>query len=370
MIRHKSRFPDLNRGKFGAANVNLYAVIMAGGRGERFWPMGRKNTPKQLLALNGEQTMIEETVLRLFPLLSPDRILVVTNQDYQDRIRELLPIPPENVIGEPSSRNTAPCIALAAGLIARRDPDATMILLPADHVIRPAKALQKILSEAALHAQSGALVTLGIPPNCPSTGYGYIHCGEVVDQRFSKVVEFHEKPDAKTAGEYLRKGYYKWNSGIFIWKIAAIRDAFAAHCPELAVFMDGVTNAPDAEMYYKRKFTDCPRISIDYAVMEKARNVLVGETDFYWNDIGSWSSLRSLYEPDSAGNIVRGHTLLLDTANCVVIGDDSALIGVIGMNDVAVIKSGNGMLVCPLREEQRIRELIRMAEEKNLTQFI
>lgn len=344
----------------------LYAVIMAGGRGERFWPMGRKDAPKQLLKLTGESTMLEEAVLRLFPLVPPENILVITNQQYVDRVRALLPLPAENIVGEPVGRDTAPCVALAAALIRRRDPspDATMAVLPADHVIAPAKALQDTLAAAADRARRGALVTIGITPTEAATGYGYIHCGDAVGDGFFQVKAFREKPDAATAAAFVRSGDFQWNSGIFIWTVATITAEFERHCPALKTFIARLTAAADVEAFLAREFSACPKISIDYAVMEKAQNVLVAAAPFAWNDIGSWSALRGQFPPDGRGNVVRGRCELLDCENCVVISDDSHLVGVIGMTGVAVVKSGNATLVCPLEKAQQVRELIRRIESK------
>ena len=341
--------------------AKLYAVIMAGGRGERFWPAGRYDRPKQLLPLLGEKTMIECTAERLFPLIGPERLLVITNAAYADPIRRLLPIPPENVIGEPEGRDTAPCVALATALIRRRDPDATMILLPADHVIRPAGLFQETLKAAAVQAQSGALVTLGIPPAFPATGYGYLHIGDTVAPGFHRVLAFREKPDAATAEVFFRDGGYRWNSGMFIWRCDAIAQAFARHAPALSQKLENWSSGAD----FTRDFAECEKISIDYAVMEKADNVIAGDVSFYWNDLGSWNSLRSILPADADGNTVRGNVTALDSTGNVLISDDETMIGVIGMHDIAVIKSGNGILVCPLSEEQNVKKLVRRIKEQN-----
>ncbi len=339
---------------------NLYVVIMAGGRGERFWPAGRREHPKQLLPLLGETTMIEETVQRLFPMIIPAQILVITNLAYVEQVRKLLPVPPENVIGEPDGRDTAPCVALATALVARRDPDATMILLPADHVIRPAKIFQDTLLSAARMAQAGTLVTLGITPTRPATGYGYIHVGDSVADGFRKVLAFKEKPDVETAEEFFRDGNFKWNSGIFIWRVDVISEAFRRYTPALFTKLEHWRSGGD----YRQDFADCEKISIDYAVMEKADNVVVGEAPFYWNDLGSWSALRSVLPLDEAGNALRGNVLALDSVNNVLISDPDFLLGVIGMHDIAAIQAGNGILVCPLSREQEVRQLVVQIREQ------
>lgn len=334
---------------------SLYAIIMAGGRGERFWPAGRAVRPKQLLPLTSENTMIEETVQRLFPLIPPEQVLVITNKDYVDRIRELLPIPPENVVGEPEGRDTAPCVALAAALVRRKDPAATMVMLPADHVIRPAKVFQDTLKRAAEQAQNGFLVTLGIPPTFPSTGYGYLHLDAEQDNGFHRVLEFKEKPDRATAEAFLADGHYRWNSGIFIWRADVISDAFRQYVPELGAKLDAWASGAD----FTLDFAECRKISIDYAVMEKADHVIAGDTSFEWNDIGSWSSLSTFLPRDGNGNACKGKTAILDSKNNVLFCDDDTLIGVIGMQNIVVVKSGNGILVCPLSEEQKVKQLLQ-----------
>ncbi len=340
--------------------AKLYAVIMAGGRGERFWPAGRTDRPKQFLHLSGEKTMLEDTVQRLFPLLAPERIFVITNAAHADLCCQLLPIPPENVIGEPAGRDTAPCAALATALVRRIDPEATMCLLPADHVIRPARLFQETLSLAAEQAQTGALVTLGLTPTYPATGYGYLQLGELAAPGFHHVTAFREKPDAAAAEKFFHDGNYRWNSGIFIWKCSAISEAFRKYAPDLSEKLEQWSNGAD----YTADFADCRKISIDYAIMEKAENVLAGSASFYWNDLGCWSALRSVLPLDTAGNAVRGNAAVLDAADNVLISDPQHMIGVIGMQHIAVIQSGNGVLVCPLSAEQRVKELIQKLDKE------
>ncbi len=332
---------------------HLFAVIMAGGHGERFWPVGRRNCPKQFLRLVSEKSLIEETVQRLFPLIPPERILVITNKDFVGQTRELLPIPAENIIGEPEGRNTAPCIALATALLKKTAPESTMILLPADHVISPVKKFQTALLDAAEEAQSGALITLGIIPHNPSTGYGYIQAGEF-DGDFATVQKFREKPDRCTAEQFLRDGNYFWNSGIFVWRTDAIEREFQQHAPALAEKISGWVSGID----FHSDFAACEKISIDYAIMEKAEKVKVRKVDFLWNDIGSWSNLHSLFPRDENGNVIKGNVVSLDSYDNVIMGDSNITLGVIGMRNIALIQSGDAILVCPLAEEQRVKELI------------
>ena len=344
----------------------LYAVVMAGGRGERFWPAGRSSRPKQLLPLASRKTMLEDTVQRLFPLIAPERLFVITNVRLVDEVRKILPIPPENVVGEPVGRDTAPCVALAAALVLRRDPEATMIMRPADHVIRPAKAFQERLQAAAQAAESGALVTLGIVPAYPATGYGYIHAGKTTADGFARVLEFKEKPDRNTAEKFVADGNYFWNSGMFVWKASSIVSEIDRQLPELGKKLHNWASGSDHNL----DFAECPKISIDYGVMEKAEKVQVGKIDFYWNDLGSWSSIKDVLTGDEAGNAVRGKAVLLDAFGNVVYGDDDTLIGVIGLRDTAVVKSGNGILVCPLADEQKVKLLVEKIRKENLEKYL
>ena len=346
---------------------------MAGGRGERFWPAGRLAKPKQLISFGREQTMLEDTIQRLFPLFSAENILVVTGCDYAQTVAQLLPIPPENIISEPARRNTSGCIALAAAEIRRREKggNAIMTALPADHVITPVAAFHSTLRLAAQTALSGKLVTIGIIPGRPDTGYGYIKIGNSVDSGVFEVDEFREKPDAATAREYFLSGSYRWNSGIFVWQNDVIIDNISDNVPELGRFIDGYVSSDDPAEYLKTSFASVPSMAIDYAVLEKSRDINCVDGSFYWNDLGSWSSLFELDNPDENGNVSRGKNILIDTRHCVVCGDDSTLIGVIGMRDAAIIKSGNGILVCPLSEEQSVREIIKRAsDDPSLADFV
>ena len=341
--------------------MDLYAVIMAGGKGERFWPAGRISRPKQMLPLISEKTMIEETVFRLFPLIRPDHVLVITNKHYVEEIRRILPIPPENVVGEPEGRDTAPCVALAAALVRRKaSPDTTMILLPADHLIRPPGEFQKTLAAAAEEAKKGSLVTLGISPAYAATGYGYLRLGGPVSPGFHRVLEFKEKPDRETAERFLKAGTYRWNSGIFVWRADVISEEFHHYAPDLAEKLERWAAGGD----FTEDFASCRKISIDYAIMEKSDRVIAGDAPFEWNDIGSWGSLRMVLPHDENGNAAKGNVRFLESAGNVVFSDDDTLIGIIGMNDTAVVKSGNGILVSPLSDEQKVRQLLQTVEKE------
>ena len=321
----------------------IFAVIMAGGKGERLWPLSTEERPKPLLSLNGQQTLLEETVQRLFPLLTAENIIVITDEKSAVQSRDILSIPPENVIAEPCRRNTASCIALATALIKKRCEDAVMIVLPADHKITPVKRFQEDLQDCINQSVAGNLAVLGVVPDNPATGYGYICAGEKIDNGFYKVESFKEKPDFETARKYLADGNYWWNCGIFVWSVAAITAAFEKFVPEL--YAKIISWSQDGN--YQDDFADCPKISIDYAIMEKAGNTVVKQTSFKWNDIGSLQALYELAVKDFYGNAVtsNGKVQLEESSGNLVICDDDTEIRLEKTSNCAVIKSGKSLLV-------------------------
>ena len=353
---------------------NFYAMVMAGGRGERFWPLGRRKRPKQLLKLTGEKTMLEDTVLRLFPLFAPERILIVTSQSYIDEARRLLPIPPGNVIGEPAGRDTAPCVALALGELKRRgaSPDAVMTVLPADHLISPAAEFQRQLRAAMEFARKrDVLMTLGVKPTYPATGYGYICCGAEVEAGFHAVDRFVEKPPRAEAERYLAQGNYFWNSGMFVWKLSTLEAAFDEFVPGLAEFARRLAASADPEKFLAEAFPLLERAPIDRSVMEKARNTVVSPVRFEWDDLGSWSSLFSRLAAGADGNRGRGKRIMLDSGGNLVISDDDHLIGAIGVKNMAIVHTSDATLVCPLDCDQRIKELLgRLGEAPDGEKFM
>lgn len=353
----------------------IYAVVMAGGRGERFWPKSRNARPKQLLKLTGNLTMIEETVDRIREVTDAEHILVITNREYVDAIRELLPeLPPGNIIGEPAGRDTGPCAALAAALVKERGgADAVMLLLPADHAIRRRRELTEVLRDAAVLAaeRPGCLVTIGVPPTGPETAYGYIHCGEELKMRsrtrFYRSLGFKEKPNAERARAFVEAGCYRWNSGMFIWQIRSLYEAFRRHAPELAELFDDIgalIRAGKFESGLAERFLAARKISIDYAVMEKAEDVAVAECRFDWDDVGSWTALRNHLPVDGDGNAVEGLFAGVDTRNLTVVGSADHLIAAIGVQDLVIVNTGDVTLVCRASEAQRIRELVKLADTR------
>lgn len=322
----------------------LFAVIMAGGKGERLWPLSTEQRPKPLIPLDGDLTLLEGTVQRLFPLLLPEHIFVIADEYSAPAIRSLLPIPPENVIAEPCRRNTAPCVALATALVKQKSPDAVIIMLPADHLISPVKEFQNDLQSAIETALADHLVTLGVQPTYPAPVFGYIRAGEEISDRTYHVDQFKEKPSVELAQQYLDAGNYFWNCGIFIWKVAAIERAFNRFLPALGEKIAAWASGKD----YTEDFAACEKISIDYGIMEKADNVAVRKVSFHWSDVGTPESLYDLFPKDATGNAIRAdHADLRDSSGNLVCCDDGTEIRISGLNNFTVIKSGNGLLIKP-----------------------
>jgi mannose-1-phosphate guanylyltransferase len=346
----------------------LYAVIMAGGSGTRFWPKSRRDRPKQLLRLVGEATMLEQTVARIEPLVPRDRVLIVTGADQAAATRAQLPdLPACNVIAEPSPRDTAPCVGLAAAIVAQRDPAATMIVMPADHVIEPAVAFHITVRAAVglIDDDPSALVTFGIKPSHPETGYGYIERGPLVETRdgipVHRVVQFREKPDRATAERFLDAGHFDWNSGIFVWRAATILNELRLHRPELAQGLEpivkAVGTAAESEVL-ATLFPRLERVPIDKAVMEHAANVLVLEVPYEWSDVGDWRALASLLDRDASGNAVEGDVIARDTTGSILISGDGGLVATLGVQDLVVVHSGNATLVARIDQLDKLKALV------------
>lgn len=352
---------------------NAFAVIMAGGRGERFWPESRIAHPKQLLRLLDGITMIEQTVRRIAPLFPPERIVIATNERYVPAMRALFAdIPPENILGEPAARNTAPCIAMAAAYVGTlaKDRDPVIAVFPSDHAIQDAASFRSVVADCTAFARSReCIVTIGIAPTFPATGYGYIQTGARLDfpadSVFFNAVAFREKPDPETAKAYLESGNFRWNGGMFFFSAGTLMNAFALHAPFLADFCNTAAGAFRARdnAALAAAYCSVQKISIDYAIMEKAHNVVVAEASFDWDDVGSWTSLRNQIPPDENRNVVRARHAGIDTGDCIVFSDDdSHLIATAGLHDTIVVHTADATLVCSDSYAQKIGQLLKLMD--------
>jgi mannose-1-phosphate guanylyltransferase len=346
----------------------LHAVVMAGGSGTRFWPKSRRNKPKQLLCLYGDATMLQQTVRRIGPLVPPERVWVITGADQAAAIRAQLPdVPAGNVVAEPCPRDTAPCVGLAAEIIARIDSDGTMIVMPADHVIEPAEKFQRTVRAAVqvIDANPTALITFAIKPTRPETGYGYIERGEKLGEPegipLYQVKQFREKPDRATAEEFLASGRFAWNSGIFLWRARAILDALAQYRPALATALKRLRPAlgtPAEAEAIAREYPNLEKVPIDKAVMEKAPNVRVLEVLYDWSDVGDWRSLAAFIPPDAQGNSTQGPVFPVESRDCLIIADDGDLIATLGVEDLVIVQSGGATLIARKDQLDQLKRLV------------
>jgi mannose-1-phosphate guanylyltransferase len=345
---------------------SIYALILAGGSGERFWPLSRRNRPKQLLRLVSERALLEETIARLEGLVPSERILVLTNVDQEKAVRDLLKgFPKQNIIAEPAKRDTAAAVALGAGWVAARDHAATMLVLPADHVIADRAAFQETMKTAAAAAEeTGAMVTVGIKPTWACPGFGYIEQGEQVrlggDDKIAvhRVVRFREKPNSDLAESFLRKGNFRWNAGMFVWSVATVLREFNRHAPELADFISQVRTPKELEKILHERFPKLPRISFDYAIMEKADRVLVVEASFDWDDVGSWQAVARYFKKDEHGNAANSAVTALDSSDNVIFNDGETTIALLGVHNLIVVKTGDAILICHRHQAEKIKNLV------------
>jgi mannose-1-phosphate guanylyltransferase len=358
----------------------LHAIIMAGGSGTRFWPKSRRDRPKQLLRLYGDATMLQQTLTRIEPLVPRERVVIVTGADQAQATRALLPdLPSENIVAEPCPRDTAPCVGLAAWIVCQKDPDGTMIVMPADHVIEPAATFLTTVSAAVsvIENDPTALVTFGIRPSRPETGYGYIECGELLETRegipVHRVVQFREKPDRATAERFLATGKFAWNSGIFLWKARTILDELERHRPQLAAALARVGDALGTlseRDVLAQEYPRMERMPIDKAVMEKASNVRVLEVRYNWNDVGDWRALATLLPHDDQGNATQGDVIAHETTNSIIISDDGGLIATLGLDDVVIVQSGKATLVARRGQLDKLKGLVESLGEKGYGAYL
>ncbi|MCE9582144.1 MAG: NTP transferase domain-containing protein [Planctomycetes bacterium] len=345
----------------------LHALILAGGSGKRFWPLSRRATPKQLLAIAGKRTMIAETVARLRGLVPPSRVHVLTNRSTVAAMRKALPgVPARQIVGEPEGRDTTAAIGLGAALVASRDPDGVMVVLPADHVIEPAAAFRRTLAAAADAAKrEGGLYVFGVKPNHPATGYGYIQRGPALTKsrgvRVFKVKRFVEKPDLATAKRYVADGGFLWNAGIFCWRASDILAAIAKYKPAIGAALEKIRASKGSPAVLNREFPRIEKISIDYAVMEKAPDVRMLEAAWGWDDVGSWTSVAAYLKRDAAGNSVAGDFRGVDVSNCLVLSDGH-LVAAVGVRDLIIVRTKDATLVCHRDRAQDVKKLVDLLE--------
>lgn len=356
-----------------------YCVIMCGGVGSRFWPFSRHDMPKQFLDFFGTgRTLLQMTFDRVLPVVPAERIIVVTNRQYAPIVREQLPeLEAHNILLEPDRRNTAPCICWAAHHIKAMDPEASFVVLPSDHIVLKEETFHRTLREGFEFVEAAdRLLTLGITPSNPNTGYGYIQKGKPVEgfKGIMKVKSFTEKPDLEMAKFFLKSGEFFWNAGIFLWKATSILDAFEKYDSETAAVFDageGSYGTPGEQEFIDRAFPTAPSNSIDYAVMEKADNVYVKTVDLGWNDLGTWNALYEISPRNQEGNV---------TQNCRVISEDcqntmfavggEKIIVAAGLKDYIVADNGNALLIYPLADEQKIRNIVNEVRRRFGADFV
>lgn len=356
-----------------------YAVIMAGGIGSRFWPRSRKAHPKQFLNVFGEATLIQNTVARIQGIVPPENTYVVTNADYVDLVRDQLPVlPAENVLAEPIGRNTAPCIDYAAEMINARDPEGVMMVLPSDHVISSVSRFHDVLKVAIEKAREpGALVTIGINPTHPETGYGYIQFdGSLEDANESPtahlVKTFAEKPDTATAERFLDSGDFLWNSGMFIWRADTILAAIERHAPEIAEAFKPLREAigtEEEEQAVEQAYRRSPHISIDYGVMERAENVFVVPGAFGWSDVGDWRAVYEHSQKDDHGNAVQGDVIMHDSSRCLV-QTRERLVVLVGVHDMVVVDTPDALLVGRREAMQQVKNVVEYLHAHQLEDYV
>lgn len=361
--------------------MSIYALIIAGGVGARFWPRSRERSPKQLLQILGEGTMIQNTVARLHPIVPIENVLIVTNALQAEEVQRQLPgIPPENVLVEPVGRNTAPAVALGAEILGKRHGDVPMIVLPSDHIIHDVEEFHRVLGKAVEVAQAKqGLVTIGIKPTRPETGYGYIQLnmeGAGQDDELNgacPVKTFAEKPNLATAEKFLASGDFVWNSGMFIWTVRTVLSSIAEFLPDISEEMRRVSAAIDTDKFHsalEMAYREMRGISIDYGIMEQASNRFVIPADFGWNDLGSWDEVYRLHEKDADGNAVDGEAIVLDAANCHIVTSDRRIVAAIGVEDVSIIDTDDAVLVFKHGRSQNVKEIVDYLRKRNKNEFL
>jgi len=365
--------------------TNFYPVILAGGRGTRFWPLSRKRRAKQLLALDGKHTMIQQTVSRLLPLASPDRFWVITNDDLRGAIARQLPrLPKRQIIAEPAGRNTAPAIGLAAFILLRIDPKAVIGMFPSDHVIGDEKRYREVLKKGANLASAGEnIVVLGIRPTRPETGYGYIEAGSPFEGEALRVRRFTEKPDVQRAAEFVSAGNYFWNSGMFLWSATTLAHALSEQLPNTANLLEEIAAAFGTKKFettFRRLYPKCESISVDYAVLEprsakgeRASNIFCLPADFGWNDLGSWTALHEHHAAKSNpadGNLISANGTFKLNARGNYIHAPGKFVAAVGVTDLVVVETDDALLITTRQGAQDVGKVVKYLDEKKLSKLV
>ncbi|MDW7693217.1 mannose-1-phosphate guanylyltransferase [Flammeovirgaceae bacterium SG7u.111] len=356
---------------------NNYVIIMAGGIGSRFWPFSRKAHPKQFQDILGTgKTLLQQTAERFEGICPPENMYIVTNDIYFDLVKEQLPfMEDDQILLEPVMRNTAPCIAYASYKIAAKNPDANLVVTPADHIITKEEEFKRVVNSALNEAsQHDILVTLGIQPSRPDTGYGYIQVKNSEQLGpLNKVKTFTEKPNEELAKEFVESGDFVWNAGIFIWKASSIIKAFETYSSEIGKLFSDISDkyyTPEEKEAIKLTYFQCKNISIDYGIMEKAQHVYVMRGDFGWSDLGTWKSLFEISEHDEKNNLVQANTLLYETSNTLIkVSDPDKLVVIQGLDDYIVAEKDNVLLICKKDQEQRIKQFVSDCKEQKGKSF-
>ena len=367
-----------------AKNSNFYPVILAGGRGTRFWPLSRKKRAKQLLALDGKQTMIQQTVARLLPLAPAKTFWIITNEDLRPAIARQLPrLPKAQILAEPVGRNTAPAIGLAAFLLLRENPRAVIGMFPSDHVIANEKRYQETLQRGIEIAASGAnIVVLGIRPNRAETGYGYIEAGSALQGEALRVRRFTEKPDAQKAAEFVAAGNYFWNSGMFLWSARTLADALGEHLPKTARVLEEIAAAFGTSKFaatFRRLYPKCENISVDYAVLEprsakgeEAGNIFCLPADFGWNDLGSWTALHEHHTSKSAApedNLIACSGVFVLNARGNYVHAPGKFVAAVGVHDLVVVETPDALLITTRQHAQDVGKVVKYLDEKKMSKL-
>lgn len=356
--------------------MKVTALIMAGGRGERFWPKSRKNMPKQFLSLTDDgKTMIQLTVERILPLVDLDDIYVCTNRDYKSLVLEQLPsIPKENILYEPISRNTAPCIGLGAIHIMRKYDDAVMVVLPSDHLIKYSSMFINTLKDAIEIAQTNSnLITIGVTPDHPETGYGYIKFNpNKCYGRAFQVERFVEKPSLEIAKEYVASEEYLWNSGIFVWKVSSILQKIQEHLPETYHGLESILNVigkEDEDRILEKEYRKFTSVSIDYGIMEKSEDIYTIPGTFGWDDVGSWLALERIRKSNEYGNVINGNVITIDSKNCIIEGGKK-LIAAVGVENFIIVDTDDATLICDKNSAGDIKKVLENLKICNRNEYI